>query len=1839
MSIGELIDKHESLGIKLWVDNGKLRFKAPTGVMNAERKTELIKHKDEIIKYLRDKYDFYLACDMENKYTAFPLTDVQTAYLVGRKNIYEYGGVGCHAYIELTSPVMNRKRLEKAWHAVINRHEMLRAIVFSDGYQKVLEEVELPYLKEQNLRGKTKKEVEAALKEVREELSTKQYKTDEWPLFDLFLTTLKENSILHLSIDMLISDFVSANILLKELNHFYYEYEKELEPISISFRDIVIFEQARKGHPLHKAKKEEDKQYWLDRLEVMPEGPELPVKVEKINTEKVIFNQYQLYLSREKWEKICRQVKLNKITPSVIILAAYAEVIGLWSKKSDFCINLTLLNRPDIHEDVNKVIGDFTVVDVFQVEGGKRDTFVERAKIIQKRLWSDLEHSGFSGVEVLREMHRQRNKNVIIPVVYTSTLGVGNSNAIDGEFMRNSAVTYKISQTPQVWIDCQVSEEKGKLCVNWDVRNGVFKEGVMEDAFEAFKQLINRLADDEKAWSCENVAQLPYCMREVRKKVNDTLAPVREGMLCDKFCSNVKNHPDNIALICKEGKFTYKNLAEYVVAVQNVLIQDGCKKGDIVGIICEKSICQIASVLGILLVGGIYVPIDESQPIARQKKILEDSGIKYVITNNKNFKIENELQISFIKVQNLQPVKKHDIEAVKGDSTEAAYIIYTSGSTGKPKGVVISHRAALNTITDINSKFHVTSRDKILGVANLAFDLSVYDIFGILSVGGTLVLPEPHYIKEVNHLLNLIAEHKITLWNSVPAQMEMLVSCLKSRKGKEKVELRLALLSGDWIPITLPREIQNQFSKIKIISLGGATEAAIWSIYYPIDSNTEYEKSIPYGIPLTNQKFYVLNEKLQSCPNWTVGNLYIGGEGLALEYWGNKKLTEERFIIHPETKERLYYTGDIGRYRPDGIIEFLGREDTQVKIHGHRMELSEIESVLQKHPLISAAVTIVSGNNPSEYKLVSFVQPKKLFSKKIYGQDDIIHNICLGAGEKVTQLIDRDLFAKWMENANKTTLTDIMKTLFNAGIFKEQGSTYTLEEIQLSLKVSPQYHQLIRRWLRALCAEKYLSYDDAKGEYRLLNTIIKSNDVERCWKEWDKVEEKIKYGDKLMDYFKESSLNLPKLLTGEVDPLELLFPKGSLDIAMSAYRDNLINKCMNHVVKEVVLFITDKYNKLNKNESIRILEVGAGVGGTTSELISILKDYNVEYRFTDISTFFLNKAHEVYKDYPWVSYSLFDLNKEYWKQGLLASSWDIIICANVLHDAYDVPCALAALKELAVPDGNLIVIDAIHEAYSLLTSLEFKGGLTDFTDSRKGKDQVFFEREEWISMFLESGLRIISFYPEKNDKLDLGGQGVFITRFEAENESVSPEELKEFLEKSLPQYMVPGHIEVIPKFPLTNNGKVNRNVLKERIKNIETFISITGEEAKNDLEVRISRIWSEVLKRNKIWRNDNFYEIGGDSLLIAQVVAKMREKLDEAMKLEWDGLMLELIRNPTVAQISKVLMDKKSESERYIEHQQSNNESPYVIFAEAIDETEKLKVIMADATGLLSTYNYILPYFINNKKRNEAIVGFSYERAALFEMESCKNYIINLGQEYARILLKSGASDFEVIGYCMGGLVALETARVLLESGANVKRVVTIDTGVNQLELGSELLMERAFGIGIGANIYKAGHTIENDLFKKALQALKKANNNILSTETLCSLDDEFKEVGDCYRKLAAKSKEERLLNIFSTVPLLNGERMNYSLDKIKIMYKVFCCNVKAVGEYKLNPFMGDVLALRCREKGTAFLPIEDLKCESFWEEITLGNLEIKYIKGDHMTCIKPPNSDSLGKLLIGRGL
>lgn len=589
----DLIKAYEDRGVKFWVENGQLKFKAPSGALNAEDKVKLRNVKEKLIEYYEKKDKSALRADLSKRYEPFPLTGIQSAYLLGRNHNYEYGGVGCHAYFELSMPHMDAERLESAWYKVIMRHDMLRAVFLQNGTQKILEHVDLPKLTYFNMKEAGAETTDSKLNEIRAELAHKQYQADCWPLFDLYLTDTIDKSILHFSIDMLLSDFISMKTILNDLDAFYYEDGKNLKPLQVSFRDVLVYQKEHENDEEVRTKKDRDCEYWKKRLQNFPDAPELPILPES-KCEKVTFTQYRHFITPENWSKLCEKARMQRLTPSGVVLSAYAEIIGRWSKRKDFCIDITILNRPSIHSQINEIVGDFTEVDILEISPEYPSDFVERTRKIQNQLWEDLSHSAFTGIDVLREINRQSEKKAIIPVVYTSTVGAADSEEQENwEFMRNSRITYKISQTPQVWIDCQVSEDNGGVLINWDVRDGVFPEGFVNDAFEAFSLLIERLCTNLKVWEQVHPVELPLKTGKVRKSVNKTEKDLPDKMLHEGFYNCLQNCPDEIALIAAEGTFSYKELGSYVAGIQNELCKSGFRKGDFVAISADKGMANL----------------------------------------------------------------------------------------------------------------------------------------------------------------------------------------------------------------------------------------------------------------------------------------------------------------------------------------------------------------------------------------------------------------------------------------------------------------------------------------------------------------------------------------------------------------------------------------------------------------------------------------------------------------------------------------------------------------------------------------------------------------------------------------------------------------------------------------------------------------------------------------------------------------------------------------------------------------------------------------------------------------------------------------------------------------------------------------------------------------------------------------------------------------------------------------------------------------------------------------------------------------------------------------------
>ncbi|MFD9888420.1 amino acid adenylation domain-containing protein, partial [Amycolatopsis sp. NPDC059027] len=1377
MSVRHLIDELERAGVRLWAESGQLKFRAPKGVLTEERISELRRQKSEILRHLAEDAEPELSSDPEHRHEPFPLTDVQAAYLFGRHDGFAYGGVACHGYAELELPDVRPERLETALRKLIERHDMLRAVVHPDGYQYVRDTVPDYEIGVRDLRGADAGQLADALTTIRDEMSHRVYRTDRWPLFELCLTHTGQGAIVHLSIDLLIADFMSIQLLLGELSELYREPDRVLPPVPVTFRDYVLAERkGRSGSRYHR-----DRRYWLDRVGELPGAPELPLASGDAadaaapagGSGTARFRRLHAEIEPELWSALRKVSSANGVTVSGAVLAAYAEVIGRWSRSPRFTLNLTLLNRLPLHPDVGKLIGDFTSVSLLATDLTAGDCFRDRARHLHAQLRKDLSHRTFSGVEVMREISRRKDAAAaLMPVVFTSTLG-GNTGDI-GDKLLGARLGYGISQTPQVWIDCQASERDGTLLINWDVREGVLPGEVIEAGFAAFTALLRELATGEQAWSDACPVPLPPAQRDSRTRFNATETTVPDGLLHEPVLAQARRTPDRPAVISEARTLCYDELVARATAVAGALRSGGCRQGDVVAVFMDKGWEQVVGVFGVLLAGGAYLPVDTNQPAARRSMMLAGAGVRQVLTQSWLTGDPAPDGVDLLAVDTIEPAGgPAEPPASERKPDELAYVIYTSGSSGVPKGVMISHRSALNTIADINERFAVTEDDRVLGLANLGFDLSVYDLFGPLAVGGCLVLPSAERRSDPSHWAESVAAHDVTLWNSVPAQLQMLQHYLDAEPDLRLPSLRLAMLSGDWIPVALPDQIRARVPELRLISLGGATEAAIWSIHHPIGEVPPEWHSIPYGTPLANQTFHVLDDRFHECPDWTAGELYIGGAGLAIGYLGDEEKTRQRFVRHPVTGERLYRTGDLGRHLPSGVIEFLGREDFQVKIRGHRIELAEVDAALGSFPGLASAVALVAGSDAFDRRLVAFVEAAKRDQADPADAEHLsaLRTAAGKAASAVADGVDPGLLGELVRLFDDVALRCMAKTLREHDLFGSPGRTHELPEILEAVKAAPRHHRLLRRWLNVLEREGMLSREPDTGRYHGLREI-QPGEIDALWQRMEVITEQVGYGEKVMHYLKISSERLPELMRDELDPLALLFPEGRFDTAEAAYKDNLLSRYLNQVT---IAVLRELAAERPSGKPLRVLEVGAGVGGTSAELIPALDEFTVDYHFTDVSRFFLNEAEQRYRAYPWVRYGLFDLNQDYRAQGYPPNSVDVLVCNNVLHNGREAGEMLARLREALAPGGWLVFIESTKDNYQLMVSMEFKEGLTDFVDFRQSLDQTFITRAQWQKLLDEAGAETVVCLPEQDDVWSGLGQHVFAARFKSGQSTVDVE--------------------------------------------------------------------------------------------------------------------------------------------------------------------------------------------------------------------------------------------------------------------------------------------------------------------------------------------------------------------------------------------------------------------------------------------------------------------------------
>ncbi|HXO43037.1 MAG TPA: amino acid adenylation domain-containing protein, partial [Thermoanaerobaculia bacterium] len=709
----------------------------------------------------------------------------------------------------------------------------------------------------------------------------------------------------------------------------------------------------------------------------------------------------------------------HRLTSSTLVQGAWALLLSRYGGSRDVVFGVTVSGRPLALKGVDSMLGCFI------------NTLPARVRVpAAAELGGWLRELQASGLELRRFEHSPLQQVLgwsAVPrqLPLFESIVVFEGFTADSTFEMTHSGTFQRTNYPLTL----TASPGNELLLRIGYEPGRFGAAAMLRLLRHLETLLEAMAG---AGPDRRLADLPLVSAAERQQLlrewNDTaqappaprvatpmpMAPEPEkaprGCLHQPFEAWAARTPGAAALVYADRTWTYGELDARANQLARLLVALGVGPGTLVGVHLERSAEMVAAVLAIHKAGGAYVPIELSWPAARVRWILASQGIAHVVTQAARVEALSARAVGAPALAHLISVDPRqrlatdvggapaarqapavwsaaDFEVLSGEGLpprcgpdDLAYIIFTSGSTGTPKGVMVRHAPAVHLVEWVNRTFAVGPGDRLLFITALSFDLSVYDVFGMLAAGGTVRIASAAELRDPEAQVDILCREPITFWDSAPAALQQLAPFFPAPGAPGgPPPLRLVFQSGDWIPVTLPDRVREAFPRARFISLGGATEATVWSNFYPVREVDPAWASIPYGRPIDDARYLILDADGNPCPIGVAGDLYIGGDDcLSSGYAQEPGLTAAQYVpcaFGEQPGERLYATGDRVRLKPDGVMEFLGRADTQVKVRGYRIELGEIEAALALHPAVREVVVEVREQE-GHRRLVAYLVPR-----------------------------------------------------------------------------------------------------------------------------------------------------------------------------------------------------------------------------------------------------------------------------------------------------------------------------------------------------------------------------------------------------------------------------------------------------------------------------------------------------------------------------------------------------------------------------------------------------------------------------------------------------------------------------------------------------------------------------------------------------------------------------------------------------------------------------------------------------------------------------------------------
>ncbi|UNY98316.1 amino acid adenylation domain-containing protein [Zhouia spongiae] len=1497
MDVIKLVEYLIKLNVSLSVENEELLIEADKKIITDKILDEIRNNKQGIITLLKSKYR--------------PLSFAQERLWF----IDQYENNSSYNVVQAIKLVGNLdiKVLEATFLEIIKRHEVLRTNIITinneprqiiqDEIKFKLNVIDHSYLNHDKAN----------------EIIHGQIKLESEKPFDLTYDSLirvilykinQEEYILFLNQHHIISDGWSFYVLFKEISVLYKAFIEQkpspLPELEIQYSDYSVWQRNHiQGETLQK-----QLEYWKVKLN-NTQLIELPIDNQRPKEQTFNGRNLPLNINRELTDQLNLFSKDNDVTLYMTLLAIFKVLLYKYTGQEDICVGSPIANRTK--SEIEPLIGFFVNTLALRSNLNDQITFKEFVKNVKRTTLEAYDNQDVPFEKVVDTVLSERNISYS-PLVQVMIVLQNNpvSELSLGDLTLKPLALERVISKFDLTID--LTETIGGLAGMIEYNTDLFDRNSIERMIRHFQELIQSIISNPNL----RISELDILPEHETKQLifdrNDTFVEYpKEKCIHQLFEEQVLKTPYNIALTFKEEVLTYKELNERANKLSYYLCNKGVKVEDFVGICVDRSLEMIIGILGILKAGGAYVPIDPTFPQERISYMIEDANCEIVLSQ-KHIKLPQfDSKILYLD-SDWDRIDKEPIDNINSKviGNNLAYVIYTSGSTGKPKGTLINHYSVYRIAKSLNY-IEISRNDNILQLSNYAFDGSVFDIYAALLNGSTLVLLEKEIVMDVKQLTDYIISKDISvlfvttaLFNSI---IDYNVEALKS--------IRKILFGGELVSNRHVNDAYNILGSGKIIHVYGPTESTVFTCFHEV-SNT-YENTVPIGKPLDNTELYILDKNRNLVPSGVAGELYISGDGLAREYLNQPELTAKRFIKNPfkdDTNQRLYKTGDLVKYNSDGNIEFISRIDNQVKVRGFRVELNEIESNLLNHSNVEIA--IVRSLNSKVTKINEIVAYIKFHNHR--NNNDII------TGKRVEDWVSLydDTYSK-IESKNKNEFIGWNSSFTGLPIGKNEMLEWLENTIDLIKQFKPSTILEIGSGTGLLLFElvpdlkKYYGIDNSKESINYLNEIINSEidiygNVELFLRGADEIHN-LNVNDVDTIIINSVTQYFPNLNYFEkvlVDSMEKIPGKGFI----------IVGDIRNYQLMEDFFRSTELY-KIDEGQSVNTLKERIKNEMRNEKELIIDPQYFVylQKRFPRVSHVDIRYKQGKYQtEMNKYRYNvILHINNDFVKEVDKRFDWSV---ENELYEKLDKVLQDENIDVVSlenVPNYFLeedeVLSQLIEEEGATLNEIKsqirnepvegYKPLLEICVDNYR-KEVVWNENKYLCNvLFINKKIdgRVVINKSEQFGNMKVREYSNDTIKRDSIIENIN--EIRKYLERKLPAFMIPSHFVSIENIPLTLNGKIDDNLLpeigKERIETENIYVA-----PRTNIEQKLTKIWQDLLGVSKIGIFDNFFELGGHSLIATQLISKIRDEINVELPLKL------IFQKPILMDFAKTIANSKS---------------------------------------------------------------------------------------------------------------------------------------------------------------------------------------------------------------------------------------------------------------------------------------------------------------------------------------